>query len=251
MTVKIMRGDCREIMETIEPESVDLILTDPPYGETSLRWDKWQDGWPAIARRVLKRSGSMWVFGSARMFLTHVNEFADWRFIQDVIWEKHNGSGFNADRFKRVHESAYQYVRDDSAWSDIYKCPQYSSDAVARIVRRPGGRRAAHMGEIGEHYYRSVEGGPRLMRSVVYARSEHGRADHPTQKPIGIVEPLLLYSCPPDGVVLDCFAGSGTIGIVAARHGRKSILIEADGEYAAAAEFRLANDGFDFGAAQA
>ena len=246
MTCRILAGDCREIMPTLEPESVDLVLTDPPYGETSLSWDRWQTGWPAAARRVLKRTGSMWVFGSQRMFWDNGSEFSGWKLVQDVVWEKHNGSGFNADRFKRVHESVLHFHRDDAAWSEIYKMPQYTNDATARTVRRKAGRRAAHMGEIGEHHYVSVEGGPRMTRSVIYVRSEHGRAEHPTQKPIGIVEPLLLYSCPPGGTVLDCFSGSGTTGIVATRHGRHSILIEARLEFVTLTERRTSSDGFQF-----
>jgi site-specific DNA-methyltransferase (adenine-specific) len=185
---------------------------------------------------VLKRSGSMWVFGSLRMFLANAGEFSGWRLAQDVIWEKHNGSSFLADRFRRVHETAAHFYRDDVPWSDVYKDPQYSNDATARTIRRKG--RPAHLGNIERGSYVSTDGGPRLVRSVIYARSEHGSAIHPTQKPGNIIEPLLLYSCPRGGVVLDCFAGSGTTGLVAEHHGRDSILIEIDPATAAAARSR-------------
>lgn len=242
MTVRILKGDCREVALTLEPESVDLVLTDPPYGSTKLVWDRWQSGWPAAARRVLKRTGSMWVFGSQKMFWDNASEFAGWKFAQDIVWEKQNGSGFHADRFKRVHESALQFWRDDCAWAEVYKQPQFTNDATARIVRRK--RRPAHMGNVAATPYVSEDGGPRLQRSVIYVRNEHGRAHHPTQKPIGIVEPLLLYSCPPGGVVLDCFGGSGTTAVVAERHGRHCILIEADATFVALSERRLASDLF-------
>lgn len=240
MTVRILTGDCRDVLKTLPDESVDCILTDPPYGETSLEWDRWQDGWPTAARRVLKRTGSMWVFGSTRMFLDHLDDFAGWRFAQDVVWEKHNGSGFHADRFKRVHECALQFYRDDAPWDGVYKSPQFTNDATARTIRRK--RRPTHMGHIEKASYASEDGGPRLMRSVIFARSEHGRAEHPTQKPIAIVEPLLLYACPKGGTVLDCFAGSGTTGLVARRHGINAVLIEARHEFITVAEGRLDND---------
>ncbi|RUV15820.1 MAG: site-specific DNA-methyltransferase [Mesorhizobium sp.] len=240
MSVRILEGDCRAVLSEFADETFDCIFTDPPYGETSLAWDRWQIGWPSAARRVLKRTGSMWVFGSMRMFLDNIGEFAGWRFAQDIVWEKHNGSGFHADRFKRVHECAAQFYRDDAAWGQVYKAPQVTPDAVCRAVKRRRG--PAHTGAIGEGSYKTYEGGERLMRSVIYARSEHRRAEHPTQKPIAVAEPLLLYACPIGGTVLDCFAGSGTTGVIARRHGIDAVLIEADPKYAAVAASRIDND---------
>ena len=240
VSVEIVVGDCMEVLSSYPDASFDCILTDPPYGETSLRWDRWVHGWPTLARRLLKSSGSMWCFGSARMFHEHGAEFDGWKFAQDVVWEKHNGSGFHADRFKRVHEHAWQFYRDDAPWEGVHKAPQYTNDATARTVRRK--RRPTHMGNIDAGSYASEDGGPRLMRSVIYARSEHGRAVHPTQKPIAIVEPRLLYACPPGGRVLDFFAGSGTTGVVAARHGMDAVLVEGREEYASVIQKRIEED---------
>lgn len=245
MNVQIINADFSSVIESIPSGSIDLILTDPPYGETSLQWDKWPTGWPARVLSLLKPTGSMWVFGSTRMFFEHAAEFAGWQLAQDIVWEKHNGSGFHADRFKRVHENALQFYRADAPWERVYKDPQYTPDAVARTVRRK--KRPAHMGNIDAAHYVSEDGGPRLTRSVIYCRSEHGRAVHPTQKPLGIVEPLLLYSCPVGGIVLDIFAGSGTTGVAAQRHGRQAILIEGKQEFAEAAKIRLENDAPLFG----
>jgi site-specific DNA-methyltransferase (adenine-specific) len=80
------------------------------------------------------------------------------------------------------------------------------------------------------------------MRSVLQVRSENGRAIHPTQKPIGIVEPLLRFACPIGGHVLDPFGGSGTTAIVAKQCGMDATLIEADPEYVAASSERVRAD---------
>jgi site-specific DNA-methyltransferase (adenine-specific) len=241
MAVQIHIGDMLELLARIPDASVDCILTDPPYGETSLTWDRWPTGWPSLVRPKLKKTGSMWVFGSQRMFFERAAEFTEWSLAQDIVWEKHNGAGFSADRFRRVHELALHFYRDDAPWTGVYKAPQYTNDAMARTVRRKG--RPAHWtGERGESVFRSENGGPRLMRSVLFVRSEHGRALHPTQKPLGIVEPLLLYSCPKGGTVLDPFAGSGTTGLLARRHGMSAILIEADAMFAALTARRLEDD---------
>src|ERR1700678_3418054 len=101
--------------------SVDLILTDPPYGETSLSWDRWVQDWPAEVYRVLKSTGSMWVFGSTRMFMENAQQFSAYKFSHDVIWEKQNGSGLFNDRFRRVHESVLHFYRSDVKWREVYK----------------------------------------------------------------------------------------------------------------------------------
>ncbi|MEX0684035.1 MAG: site-specific DNA-methyltransferase [Dehalococcoidia bacterium] len=245
-SVKIIVGDCREVLSSFPDASFDCILTDPPYGETSLAWDRWVTGWPAMVRRLLKPTGSMWCFGSQRMFFDHFAEFAGWRLSHDVVWEKHNGTGLFNDRFRRVHECALHFYRDDAPWEGVYKAPQFTNDARARTVRKKG-RPAQWIGATGETIYKSEDGGPRLMRSVIYGRSEHGRAEHPTQKPIAIIEPLLLYACPVGGAVLDPFAGSGTTGIVAARHGMDATMIEGDKRYAEVIRSRLENDAPLFG----
>lgn len=241
MTVTILKGDCREKLREIRAASVDCVIADPPYGETSLKWDRWVEGWPTLIHRVLKATGSMWVFGSQRMFLDHVDEFQPFRLSHDIVWEKHNGTGLFNDRFRRVHENALHFYPRGTKWSDVYKAPQFTNDARARVVRKKG-RPAQWIGKTGETVYRSEDGSPRLMRSVIFARSEHGRAEHPTQKPLELVEPLLRYACPKGGHVLDPFAGSGTVGVLAQRHGMECTLIEAAPEYWDVIDTRLQND---------
>lgn len=238
-TIQLIHGNCLEIISDMPAESVDAIIADPPYQQTSLSWDIWPPGWPDSVARVLKPTGSMWVFGTMRMFMERRDDFTGWRMAQDIVWEKHNGSSFHNDRFRRVHESAVQFYRGE--WAQIYKGAVVTMDADRKSVTRKKGR-PAHMGEIDGSTYTSEDGGPRLMRSVIYARSQHGRAIHPTQKPEAIVEPLILNACPPGGVVLDPFAGSGTTGVVANRLGRSAILIEADDHYFEAMKARFAND---------
>jgi site-specific DNA-methyltransferase (adenine-specific) len=227
-SVTLYLGDCREILPTLA--QFDCAIVDPPYGETSLKWDRRVDGWQKLISAHVKPTGSMWVFGSMRMFLECAADFTDWNLSHDVVWEKHNGTGLFNDRFRRVHELALHYYRSGSAWEAVYKCPQFTYDARARVVRKKG-RPAQWIGATGETTYVSEDGGPRLQRSVIYARSEHGHAEHPTQKPQAIIEPLLLYACPPDGVVLDPMMGSGSVGVCARYNGRGFFGIEGNEEY--------------------
>ena len=230
-------GDWRELIPS--DFRADLLCTDPPYGETSLTWDRWPEGWPELAAR---HADAMWCFGSMRMFLDRRDEFAAWKLSQDVVWEKHNGSSFHADRFKRVHEFATHWYRGD--WADVHHEAPTTPDATPRAVRRKA--RPNHTGHIDASSYQSFDGGPRMMRSVMFAPSMHGQAINETEKPVQLLEPLLTYGCPPGGVVLDLFAGSCSTGVAAKRTGRRAVLYELREEQAELAARRLSQDVLDF-----
>jgi site-specific DNA-methyltransferase (adenine-specific) len=233
--VQLYLGDMREILPALGLQA-DLVLADPPYAETSLAWDRWPDGWPTLAATV---ASSMWCFGSMRMFLDRRDEFAGWKLSQDVVWEKQNGSGFAADRFKRVHEIATHWYRGN--WRGLHH-----DVPTERSGRRGGGdggfkaRASArdHTGKISPQMWDGSDG-IRLLRSVLKVHNLHGRAIHPTEKPIGILDPLIRYACPPGGLVVDPFAGSGSTLDAARQAGRRAIGIEAHEPYAEAAARRL------------
>jgi site-specific DNA-methyltransferase (adenine-specific) len=213
--VTIYCGKMEDIVPHLEP--VDAVVTDPPYNETSLEWDRWVPGWPGM---VLGLSNCLWCFGSMRMFWKFRDDFAGWELAQDVVWEKHNGSGSAADRFRRVHELALQFYQ--GPWGSLHKAvPTYEGRPVLHKRRS----KPSHWREIGEQKVEMRS--TRLERSVIYQRSMHGSAVNETQKPEGIVAPLLAFSVPEGGVVLDCFGGSGTTAVVARQQGKRAILIEA------------------------
>lgn len=233
----LLTGDCREQMPARGP--YDLIIADPPYGDTSLSWDRQVEGWLMLARTSLKPTGSIWLFGSLRSFLRIAPAFhrARLRLAQDVIWQKQNGTSFHADRFRRIHEIVAQFYRTDTPWRQVHNAVRTTPDATARTVRRK--MRPPHMGDIGVGHYRSLDGGPRLMRSVLAVRNCHGRAIHPTEKPVELLELLIETSCPPGGLVGDWFAGSGAVGEACLRTGRHYIGCEIDPVMAERARFRL------------
>ncbi len=214
---------------------VDFRLSAPALG-----WDRRVAGWLALARDALRPMGSLWLFGYLRSLLAVAEEVrtAGFRYAQDIVWEKQNGSAFHADRFKRVHELIVQFYRSDASWKDVYNDVQTTPDATARTVRRKA--RPPHTGHIDHGFYLSEEGGPRLMRSVIFARNCHGRAIHPTEKPSALLEILIRTSCPAGGLVGDWFAGSGSAGEAALLAGRRYLGCEIDPAMAAMANGRIA-----------
>jgi site-specific DNA-methyltransferase (adenine-specific) len=237
--ITLYRGDCRVAPNLLGIEWADLVMADPPYGETSLEWDRWPAQWTGAAACVLKREGAMWCFGSFRMFLDHWSEFGAFKMSHEIVWEKHNGSGFHTDRFRRVHELAVHFSMVDAKWSEVYKSPQFTMDATRRTVRKKE-KPAQWHGKRGSTTYVSEDGGPRMMRSVIKARSCHGTAVNETQKPEELVRPLMEYACPKGGTVFVPFVGSGTDLLVARGLGMKAVGFEARAEQCEATMTRLA-----------
>lgn len=256
--VTLWHGDMREVVPALAI-TADCIVTDPPYGETRLTWDRWPDGWPEVAAAATR---SMWVFGSMRLFGQTWGAFtgSGWSVSQDfvgydeegepvykdvtVVWEKHNGSGFAADRFRRVHEHAVHWYR--GSWSAIHhEVPILGHTGPNQGTRKASRAGTEHLGQGNGHNRPWLDTGTRLMRSVLPVRSMHGRALHPTEKPVALLDPLVRYACPPGGTVLDPFAGSGSVSEAARLSGRKAILVEADERYCETIARRVSQARFD------
>lgn len=216
--VSLFHGDMREILPDLG--DFDACVTDPPYGETSLRWDRWVDGWPTL---LAERTSRMWCFGTLGMFMDHAAEFAGWRRPRSIVWEKHNGSNFAKDFFNVVHELGGYFYR--GPWAEAHegvpRAPRVGPNKS--VLHRPA---TPHTGAIGSVGY--IDDGTRLLRSVIYARSMHGRAIHPTEKPGALLAPMIAYAVPVGGRMVDPFAGSCSTLLTARQLGIRSVGIEAD-----------------------
>ena len=243
--VTLYCGDFRELLPQVIAEhgEPDLTLTDPPYGETSLAWDRWPDGWPALIP-----GRSMWCFGSMRMFLDHQAEFSGWKLSQDIVWQKTRPTTVVTDRFARVHEHATHWYR--GTWSDIHH--------VTPKVAHHGKKVATAYRSAIDPNIRGATGavtweddGTRWQPTIIPARNLHrSAAINETEKPGGLVEMLLGYGCPPGGLVLDVFAGSCSTLVAARNSGRRAVGIELREEQCAkAVEWRLSQTVLPFGEA--
>ena len=228
-------GDCRSACSVFAADEFDLCIADPPYNQTSLQWDRWPEGWVNAIGPLISQQGSLWCYGSLRMFMDRREEFHGWKLAQDIVWRKQNGTTFHADRFRRVHEQIAHFYRGN--WRDVYRDVQTTADAVAKTVTR--GQSPAHTGQIRVGHYKSKKGGRRLMRSVLDVRNCHGRAIHPTEKPTQLIEPIIEYSCRKGGRVFVPFAGSGSELEAARELGCHAIGFEIDPKYCEKAKRRL------------
>lgn len=235
--MSVINLDCRAGL-AVFPGVFDAAIADPPYGDTSLGWDWRVEEWLQAVAGALKPNAHLWVFGSMRFLapLFAEVEALGFKYSQDIVWEKQNGTGFHNDRFRRVHEHAVLFYR--GAWGDTYHEAQHTADGRKTVIRRK--TRALHWGELDGATYTSEDGGPRLMRSVLQVRNEHGRAIHPTQKPLDLLRPMIRYSVPPGGSVCVPFSGSAAVEVAAKLEGRRYVGFETKAEYAALGNARLA-----------
>lgn len=243
--LRLFLGDCREVLPALGVQA-DLIVADPPYGETTLAWDRWPEGWLAIAAATAK---SMWCWLPLRQFATKPFrglEFADagWRLSHDaeaswdhIVWDKEQASSFVADRFRRVHEPVHHWYH--GSWAEVYHdTPREPHTGPASRHGHHGfGARTAHTGAIADRVW--VDDGTRLMKSVISARRPIRGSIHRTEKPVEVLAPLISYGCPPGGLVIDPFAGSCSTLAAAHQLGARAVGIEANEQYAEAGARRL------------
>jgi len=239
-SVTLYHGDWRELIP--EDFEADLIVTDPPYGETSLEWDVWPGGWPKLAAR---HANAMWCFGSMRMFLDQRHEFGAWRLSQDVIWKKHRPSTVSTDRFARMHEHALHWYH--GPWSEVrHETPKIAHNGPRVATARRAAVDPNIRGSIGASVWE--DDGTRWHPTILEARTMHRTgAINETEKPTKILEPLIQYGCAPGGTVLDVFAGSSSTLVAARNIGRKAVGYEKRESQCEKAALRLSQGVLDFG----
>lgn len=205
--VTVMHGDCLELMKGIPDGSVDVVMADPPYG--ARRPSAWRsaterfeevdgnDGvhpeWLAGAFRVLADGGCAYVFCCW-------DRLEEWRAAMSDVGLK--------------VRSCIVWDKMDHGLADLKTCWAPQHEMVL-------------FGAKGRHEL----SGKRPKDVLRVPRVPSSKLDHPYQKPVPLVIPLIEASSRPNGVVLDPFAGSGTTGVACRKAGRQCILIEKDEQY--------------------
>ena len=228
-TYKLLHGDCLERMKEIPDGSVDLILTDPPFGTTNCRWDSvipFEPMWEQL-KRIIKPNGAIVLFGSepfsSALRMSNIKQYKyDW------VWEKSKATGFL--------NSKKQPLRSHEIISVFYdKQPNYNPQMQLSEPYNKGVRKQQTEDDVyGSFNQVEVKNdtGLRHPRSVQYFKTaEHEGGFHKSQKPVALLEYLIKTYTNENETVLDFTFGSCSTGIACLNTNRKFIGIELDDNY--------------------
>lgn len=228
--IKLHHGDCLEIMKDLPTNSVDMVLCDLPYGTTQNKWDTiipFESLWFNYTR-VLKPNSAVVLTASQPFTSALVMSKPEW-FKYEWIWRKNNATGhLNAKRMPmKSHENVLVFSNG--------KAPYFPQGTVPfnKKVRR--GHNGGNFGESGRENFQEVTNYP---RSVVDVSTDSDK-NHPTQKPVALMEYFIKTYTNEGGTVLDNTMGSGTTGVACADLGRNFIGIEMDEKYFEIAKNRI------------
>lgn len=239
---RIYQGDCLELMKNLPDSSVDMVLCDLPYGVTQNVHDvrlPFAPLWEQY-RRVVKEDGAIVLFAQGIFYVDLVASNRK-MFRYDLVWDKVLTTGFlNAKRMPlRQHEQIAVFYRKMPVYN-----PQFHEGKPLH------GRGKAYMEKalVNNNYgdfkpTEDVRKGSTLKypTSIVKFPKPHPSAsNHRTEKPVGLLERLILTYTNQDDTVMDNCMGAGGCGLAALNTGRRFIGMEIDGEYFNVAGERLA-----------
>lgn len=230
-------ADCLAYLRSLPDDSVDLVVTDPPYNVSqkadaqwlgrSIRkdfgeWDYGFDPKPFLAelKRVLKPEGQIYVFCSTRQIPEYMAVFEEsWFFRNLLVWSKTNP----VPRLSKTN------------WLHANEYILYAINEKVKLNKMtfnfPG---QAEMKNL--FVTPSLQGRERL-------RDSSGKTLHPTQKPLSVLKRLIAASSRPGDVVLDPFMGVGSTAVAALQLGLRFLGCDLDTEYVAQARMRIAKEG--------
>jgi len=235
--INLIKGDCLERMKEIEDGSVDMVLTDPPYGTTACKWDSiipLEPMWEQL-KRVIKPNGAI-VMTASQPFTSTLIMSNTKMFKYCWVWEKTRAS--NPYLAKQQPLRAHEDVVVFGVGCPIYY-PQKTDGPEYTISKKAGGRVAGDKKTNNSNYSGKKQGGryPRTVQRISNSSAEVGL--HPTQKPVALMEYLIKTYTQENEIVLDFTMGSGTTGVACKNLNRSFIGIEMDDKYFEIAKERI------------
>ena len=235
--VDLRLGDCLELMKNIPDGSVDLVLTDPPYGTTACKWDSvipFEPMWEQL-NRIIKPNGAICLFGSepfsSALRMSNIKHFKyDW------IWDKKIPSGMSYARFQPMRQTENISVFCNG--KTVYNPQMVKRDKPIK----KGGNKYSPSAPIqackyGKDFKKTYEH-KNPINLIVFDKIRKGSL-HPTQKPVALLEYLIRTYTNEGETVLDFTAGSGSTGVACVNTNRHFIGIELDEGYYNIAKKRI------------
>jgi modification methylase len=236
---QVLIGDCRQVLQELPEDSIDLVFADPPYNlqlegelwrpnqtrvdavdddwdqfDSFNQYDQFTREWLSACRRVLKPTGTLWVIGSYHNIYRVgkiLQDLGFW-FLNDVVWVKANPMpNFRGVRYTNAHETLL--------WMQKQKGAKYTFNYHAMKGLNDDLQMRS------DWYIPLCTGKERL-------KDNEGEKAHPTQKPEALLYRVIMSSSNPEDVILDPFFGTGTTGAVARKLHRHFIGVEIDNKYA-------------------
>lgn len=240
--IDLHHGDCLEVMKSIPDNSIDAIITDPPYGTTACKWDSvipFELMWEQL-KRITKDNAAI-IFTASQPFTSNLVMSNTKMFKHEWIWEKNRGSNFATLKYApmKEHESVLVFCKTSPKYFPIMQERKGAGLDRTKYKYNPTntGKRDALGNLEMTHANHNGNNELRYPSSIQKFNTEVGK--HPTQKPVTLMEYLIKTYTQERDTVLDFTMGSGTTGVACKNLNRNFIGIELDEEYFNIAKERI------------
>lgn len=232
----ILEGDCLETIKELGDDSIDCIITSPPYWKgfayeayfnSYAQYIRWSKKWLSECKRVLKKDGTLWLNVindsevSTRAFeiMNIATEELMYKLHDTIIWYRFNQQPCNSNR-QLTNQVEYVFMlRHSSAGIELNKESAYKNNPLIFKTK--------NVGNVWEIPFNQGNKANKKDFGRKETKSQYGHGGFP----IALPETCMLLSTKENDLVLDLFAGSGTTGLAAKKHNRQYILIEKQKEY--------------------
>ena len=253
VNIDLRLGDCLELMRQMPDKSVDLIVTDPPYGTTRCKWDvviDFNQLWEQY-KRIVTRNAAIILFGTEPFTSRLITSNIRW-FKQRLIWKKHKPANFGCARymFMKYTEDIVIFSSGTPTFNQPYE-PRISNrvrDAKRGKSKnwnsqRTDGNEVSFTTNYSPRSWDCYRDNERYAGDVLefpgIANNAKEKTGHPTQKPVRLLEYLVTTYSNAGETVLDNCMGSGSTGVACINTGRNFIGCEIDPGYYEIAKKRL------------
>ncbi len=249
--IDLRHGDCLELMKDIPDNSIDMVLTDPPYGTTACKWDSvipFEPMWKEL-KRITKDNGAICLFGS-EPFSSHLRLSNLDNYKYDWVWRKNRPANINCGKIRPLKYTEEIMVFSNSKKELYYPVMMDKHPSGVKRTKHGQDKKEKRIIEFGEHNSsktKFVQDYSKMSLDKVYPRNilefpRQNKTVHPTQKPVALLEYLIKTYTLENENVLDFTMGSGSTGVAAKNLNRKFIGIEQDAKY-----FQIAKDRINLG----